>query len=95
MTEAKDQALGAHILQCMAHQLSDLGHMEETLELVVLAQYGARWQMTSATVSMLAALESQFQTILRHPAESDTAASRVQDLRTDQCRRSARVHHVL
>ncbi|MEU9602522.1 hypothetical protein AB0E06_37745 [Streptomyces sp. NPDC048109] len=77
--EVKDQALGAHILQCMARQMSHLGHVEEALELVALAQYGARWQMTSATASMLAALESQFQAILGHPAESDAAASRAQD----------------
>lgn len=59
--------------------MSHLGHVEEALELVVLEQYGARWQMTCATASMLAALESQFQAILRHPTESDATAGRAQD----------------
>lgn len=66
--EAKDRAPGAHILQYMARQMSHLGHVEEALELVALAQYGARWQMTSATASMLAALESRSQALLGHPA---------------------------
>lgn len=77
--EARDQALGAHILQCMARQMSHLGHVEDALDLVALAQYGARRQMTPATASMLAALESRFQAILGRPVESDAAAGRAQD----------------
>ncbi|MFF4146661.1 transcriptional regulator [Streptomyces sp. NPDC001698] len=76
--EARDQALGAHILQCMARQMSHLGRVEDALELVSLAQYGARRQMTPATASMLAALEARFQAILGRPADSDAAAGRAE-----------------
>lgn len=58
--EAGDKALGAHILQCMARQMSHLNHYDDALDLVALAQYGARHQATWATKSMLAALDARF-----------------------------------
>ncbi|MGD9484739.1 transcriptional regulator [Streptomyces sp. TRM70308] len=58
--EGGDRAIGAHILQCMARQMSHLGHVHDALELVDLAQYGARRHASPATVSMLAALQARF-----------------------------------
>ncbi|MEW2709060.1 transcriptional regulator [Streptomyces koyangensis] len=78
-TEAQDRALGAHILQCMARQMSHLDRPQDALELVALAQYGARNQMTPATAAALAALEARFLAILGRPAESCAAAGRAQD----------------
>ncbi|MFB6945485.1 MULTISPECIES: hypothetical protein [unclassified Streptomyces] len=43
-TEADDKALGAHILQCVARQMSHLEQYEDALALVDLLQYGARRQ---------------------------------------------------
>ncbi|MEU4153361.1 transcriptional regulator [Streptomyces sp. NPDC026659] len=77
--EANDKRIGAHILQCMARQMSHLGHPEDALDLVALAQYGARRHLTPATTSMLAALESRFQAILGRTAESEGAAGRAME----------------
>lgn len=62
--EAGDKPLGAHILQCMARQMSHLERYEDALALVDLAQYGARRRLSPATSSMLASLEARFQAIL-------------------------------
>ncbi|MET9776262.1 transcriptional regulator [Streptomyces sp. NPDC006367] len=81
-SEAGDKALGAHILQCMARQMSHLGHYDEALDLVSLAQYGARRQATAATRSMLAALEARFHAILGQSSESERAAGTAEELFT-------------
>ncbi|WP_261958344.1 transcriptional regulator [Streptomyces nigrescens] len=81
-SEADDKALGAHILQCMARQMSHLEHYEEALDLVCLAQYGARRQATPATRSMLAALEARFQAILGQVEDSARAAGQAEELFT-------------
>lgn len=78
-SEGADKILGAHVLQCMARQMSHLGHVEEALDLVQLAQYGARRQATPATISMLAALEARFHAILGTYDESERAAGRAED----------------
>ncbi|MEU1628217.1 transcriptional regulator [Streptomyces sp. NPDC020096] len=77
--EGGDKALGAHILQCMARQMSHLGHYEEALELVQLAQYGARRQASPATRSMLAALEARFQAILGTLDDSERSAGQAEE----------------
>ncbi|MGW2026680.1 transcriptional regulator [Streptomyces decoyicus] len=79
-SEAGDKALGAHILQCMARQMSHLEHYEEALDLVSLAQYGARRHATPATRSMLASLEARFHAILGQVPESERAAGTAEDL---------------
>jgi len=74
--EGGDKRLGAHLLQCMARQMSHLGHVEDALDLVALAQYGARRHLSPATSSMLAALEARFQAILGRIDDSEAAADR-------------------
>jgi hypothetical protein len=74
--EAGNKRLGAHLLQCMARQMSHLGHVEDALDLVALAQYGARRHLSPATSSMLAALEARFQAILGRIEDSEAAADR-------------------
>ncbi|MEV5593764.1 hypothetical protein [Streptomyces sp. NPDC052496] len=59
-SEGGDRQLGAHILQCMARQMSHLGHVEDALELIALAQYGARRHVSPGTRAVLAALHSRF-----------------------------------
>ncbi|MEV5879375.1 transcriptional regulator [Streptomyces sp. NPDC052101] len=77
--EGNDRRIGAHILQCMARQMSHLGHVDDALDLVALAQYGARRHLSPATTSMLAALEARFQAILGHTSDSEAAAGRALD----------------
>ncbi|WP_407286430.1 transcriptional regulator [Streptomyces sp. BP-8] len=77
--EGGDKALGAHILQCMARQMSHLEHYDDALDLIALAQYGARRQMSPATTSMLASLEARFHAILGALDESEQAAGRAED----------------
>ncbi|WP_406156276.1 transcriptional regulator [Streptomyces sp. NBC_01005] len=77
--EAGDKALGAHILQCMARQMSHLERYEDALALVDLAQYGARRRLSPATFSMLASLKARFQAILGNLTDSETAAGRAED----------------
>ncbi|MFE9250969.1 transcriptional regulator [Streptomyces sp. NPDC007088] len=79
-SEAGDKVLGAHILQCMARQMSHLKHYDEALDLVNLAQYGARRHATPATRSMLAALEARFHAILGQVTESERAAGTAEEL---------------
>ncbi|MFD5616479.1 transcriptional regulator [Kitasatospora sp. NPDC127060] len=74
-TEGGDKALGAHILQCMARQMSHLDHIKDALDLLALAQYGSRHQAGPATKALLAALESRFRAIDGHLPESDAAAA--------------------
>ncbi|WP_301125197.1 hypothetical protein [Streptomyces cacaoi] len=47
-SEGGDAATGAHILQCMARQMSHLQHYDDALDLVGLAQYGARRSLSPA-----------------------------------------------
>lgn len=77
--EADDKAVGAHILQCMARQMSHLERYEDALALVDLAQYGARRRLSPATSCMLASLEARFQAILGNLGDSETAAGRAED----------------
>ncbi|MFJ8158367.1 transcriptional regulator [Streptomyces sp. NPDC094468] len=77
--EGGDKRIGAHILQCMARQMSHLGHVEDALDLVALAQYGARRDLTPTGTSMLAALEARFLAILGRISDSDAAAGRALD----------------
>ncbi|MFR9726042.1 transcriptional regulator [Streptomyces sp. MS19] len=81
-SEAGDRALGAHILQCMARQMSHLGHYREALDLVSLAEYGARHEATPATRAMLAALRARFHAILGQIPESERAAGTARQLFT-------------
>ncbi|MFJ8478462.1 transcriptional regulator [Kitasatospora sp. NPDC094011] len=74
-TEGGDKALGAHILQCMARQMSHLGHIKDALDLLALAQYGSRHQAGPATKALLAGLESRFRAIDGHLTESDAASA--------------------
>lgn len=78
-SEGDDKALGAHILQCMARQMSHLDHYDDALDLVALAKYGARRRMSPAAVSMLASLESRFHAILGNLDDSERAADHAQD----------------
>jgi hypothetical protein len=77
--EGEDRAVGAHLLQCMARQMSHLEHVDDALDLVALAQYGARRHLTPATVSVLASLEARFHAILGNLDDSERAADRAQD----------------
>ncbi|MGH3379433.1 MAG: hypothetical protein ACRDP6_32340 [Actinoallomurus sp.] len=78
-SEGGDKALGAHILQCMARQMSHLGQIKDALDLLALAQYGSRHEAAPATKAALAALESRFRAIDGHLAESDAAAGAALD----------------
>ncbi|PNE43464.1 transcriptional regulator [Streptomyces noursei] len=78
-SEGRDPVLGAHILQCMARQMSHLGHIDDALDLVHLAQYGARRQASPSTLSMLAALEARFHALLGFSDESERAAGRAEE----------------
>ncbi|MFJ2440768.1 transcriptional regulator [Streptomyces sp. NPDC087658] len=78
--EGGDKAVGAHILQCMARQMSHLAHYEDALDLVALAQYGGRRQISPATRSMLSSLEARFQAILGHLDESERAAGQAEEI---------------
>ncbi|MGW1189240.1 transcriptional regulator [Streptomyces sp. NPDC002559] len=77
--EAGDKALGAHILQCMARQMSHLERYEDALALIDLAQYGARRCLSPATSSMLASLEARFQALLGDFPDSERAAGRAEE----------------
>ncbi|MEU3971886.1 transcriptional regulator [Streptomyces bacillaris] len=78
-SQGEDKALGAHLLQCMARQMSHLGHYEDALDLVELAQYGARRRLSPASMSMLASLEARFHAILGNLDASERAAGQAQD----------------
>lgn len=77
--EGDDKALGAHVLQCMARQMSHLEHYDDALDLVALAKYGARRHMTPATASVLASLEARFHATLGNLDDSERAADHAQD----------------
>ncbi|MBZ6142485.1 transcriptional regulator [Streptomyces olivaceus] len=77
--ESGDKRIGAHILQCMARQMSHLRHIDDALDLVALAQFGARRHLTPAATSMLAALEARFHAILGRTTDSEAAAGRALD----------------
>ncbi|MCX5207668.1 transcriptional regulator [Streptomyces sp. NBC_00237] len=77
--EGEDRAIGAHLLQCKARQMSHLEHFDDALDLVALAQYGARRHLTPATTSVLASLEARFHAILGNLNDSERAADQAQD----------------
>ncbi|WP_260988281.1 transcriptional regulator [Streptomyces sp. CFMR 7] len=77
--EGGDKAIGAHLLQCMARQMSHLGHYEDALDLVALAQYGARRRLTPAATSMLASLQARFHAILGNLDDSERATDQAQE----------------
>ncbi|OKI09340.1 transcriptional regulator [Streptomyces sp. CB02923] len=78
-SEGGDRQLGAHILQCMARQMSHLGHVEDALELIALAQYGARRHASPGTRAVLAALHSRFSAMCGDLEESQRAAQEAED----------------
>ncbi|WP_196942946.1 transcriptional regulator [Streptomyces sclerotialus] len=78
-SEGGDRQLGAHILQCMARQMSHLGHVEDALELVALAQYGARRHASPGTRAVLAALQSRFSAMCGELEENRRAARETED----------------
>ncbi|CAM5282245.1 MULTISPECIES: hypothetical protein [Streptomyces] len=78
-SEGGDRQLGAHILQCMARQMSHLGHVEDVLELVALAQYGARRHAGPGTRAILAALHSRFSALCGDLEESRRAAGEAEN----------------
>nr|WP_260611809.1 transcriptional regulator [Streptomyces sp. WAC04770] len=78
-SQGEDKALGAHLLQCMARQMSHLGHYSDALNLVELAQYGARRRLSPESMSMLASLEARFHAILGNLDASERAAGQAQD----------------
>ncbi|KOG87101.1 transcriptional regulator, partial [Streptomyces varsoviensis] len=78
-SEGGDRQLAAHILQCMARQMSHLGHVEDALELVALAQYGARRHAGPGTRAILAALHSRFSAMRGDLEESQRAAGEAED----------------
>ncbi|WP_016909038.1 hypothetical protein [Streptomyces xiaopingdaonensis] len=78
-SEGGDRQLGAHILQCMARQMSHLGHVEDALELVALAQYGARRSVGPGTRAVLASLQARFSAMCGELEESQRAAGEAED----------------
>jgi hypothetical protein len=77
--EAGDRALGAHLLNCMSRQMGHLHHPDDALELVQLAQYGARNDATATTRAMLHALEARYLAVMGQMREFDRAAGLAED----------------
>ncbi len=77
--EAGDKALGAHLLNCMSRQMGHLRRPADALELVQLAQYGARNDATATTRAMLHALEARYLAATGQISEFDRAAGLAQD----------------
>jgi len=71
--EARDRALGAHLLNCMSRQMGHLKRPADALELVQLAQYGARNDATATTRAMLHALEARYLAVTGQMREFDRA----------------------
>lgn len=71
--EAGDRALGAHLLNCMSRQMGHLHRPEDALELVQLAQYGARNDVTPTVRAMLHALEARYYAVMGQLREFDRA----------------------
>jgi hypothetical protein len=71
--EAGDKALGAHLLNCMSRQMNHLRRPADALELVQLAQYGARNDATATTRAMLHALEARYLAVTGQLREFDRA----------------------
>lgn len=77
--EAGDKALGAHLLNCMSRQMGHLRRPADALELVQLAQYGARNDATATTRAMLHALEARYLAVTGQMREFDRAAGLAED----------------
>ncbi|HEY2579266.1 MAG TPA: hypothetical protein VGI74_23410 [Streptosporangiaceae bacterium] len=77
--EAGDKALGAHLLNCMSRQMGHLKRPADALELVQLAQYGARNDATATTRAMLHALEARYLAITGQMREFDRAVGLAED----------------
>jgi hypothetical protein len=58
-TEAGDTALAAHLLNCLSRISNHLGHVDDALEMVQLAQYGTRKLPNGRVKAVLAALEAR------------------------------------
>lgn len=77
--EAGDKALGAHLLNCMSRQMGHLKRPADALELVRLAQYGARNDATATTRAMLCALEARYLAVTGQMREFDRAVGLAED----------------
>ena len=81
--EAGDRNLGAHLLNCMARQSSHLQRPGDALELIHLAQYGARHTGTATTAAVLYSLQARFCAMLGDTRECHRAAGRAEDVFDD------------
>jgi len=77
--EAGDRNLGAHILNCMARQMNHLRRPDDALELIQLAQYGARHSATATTRAMLHSLEARSYAVMGRLDDFDRAAGHADD----------------
>jgi hypothetical protein len=77
--ESGDRALGAHLLNCMSRQMGHLKRPADALELVQLAQYGARNDATPTTRAMLHALEARYLAVTGQMREFDRAVGLAKD----------------
>jgi hypothetical protein len=77
--EAGDRALGAHLLNCMSRQMGHLQRPADALELVQLAQYGARNDATPTTRAMLCALEARYLAVTGRERDFQRAAGLAED----------------
>lgn len=58
-SEAGDLALAAHLLNCLSRVANHLGHVDDALEMVQLAQYGIRRLPNGRVKAVLASLEAR------------------------------------
>jgi tetratricopeptide (TPR) repeat protein len=72
--EADDTNLGAHVLSCMARQAGHLGRPGDALELIQLAQYGARHTATATVGALLYSLEARYCAMMGRLKAFDRAA---------------------
>lgn len=77
--EAGDRVLGAHLLNCMSRQMGHLHHPEDALELIQLAQYGARNEATATMRAMLHSLEARYLAVMGRMREFDRAVGLAED----------------
>ncbi|WP_299533533.1 hypothetical protein [uncultured Streptomyces sp.] len=77
--EAGDKPLGAYILSSMSRQMIHLGRPDDALELIHLAQYGARESATSRTQAMLYAMEARAWANIGQPGKCKRAVRMAED----------------
>ncbi|MFI6986696.1 transcriptional regulator [Embleya sp. NPDC050154] len=78
-SHARDAAIGAHLLNCMARQASHLDRVDDALELVQLAQYGTRRLPDGRLRAVLSALQARCLAITGDLRGFDRAAGSVVD----------------